>query len=225
MLGRLLWRFSRRRIVSEELRGTCRGCGKPISLRRQRREDETVDKWRRWEAWRVAFTSYEAEDDSTGCEPPQGNHQPMEWCQWAKGSGETCHKRIKAEDISGRFYACGVHMKNEIAEHKRIQERKEQQEAKEEAKELAKWEGEVYTMAYDIIRQALPDMEFRLASDAWRSDSDGIRSNVAHVERYSDGHTTVRKYIKVDMLALQDALLALLERQRDEFQTEQADPG
>ncbi len=210
--------------MSDELKGTCRGCGNQILFRRQRREDET-DKWRTWLAWRVAFTTIEAEDESSGCEEAFRNHRPLEWCCWSKGSGDPCHKRIKAEDISGRFYACGVHMKNEIAEHKRIQEAKERQEAIEEAKELSKWEGEVYTMAYDIIRQALPAMEFRLASDRWGSDSDGVRSNVAKVERYSGGQVTVMKYLKVDMLALQDALLALLERQRDEFKTEQADPG
>lgn len=211
--------------MSDELRGTCRWCGQQISFRRLRLEDPDKDRWRSYSAWRVAFTTYEAEFESTGCGEDHGSHNPLEWCCWPKGSGDPCHKRIKAEDISGRFYACGVHMKNEIAEHKRIQEAKERQEAQEEAKELSKWEGEVYTMAYDIIRQALPAMEFRLSTDRWGSDSEGVRSNVARTDRYSGGHTTVMKYIKVDMLALQDALLALLERQKDELTTEQADPG
>lgn len=210
------------------LTGTCRKCGKTIEFRKNRKPSDDTDKWRTWEQWRTEFTTFEGEEDTGTCEGQWGGHRPVEWCCWNKGSGDPCHKRIKAEDIAGEFYACGVHMKNEIAQHKKDQDRREAEERKQEARALAEWEGEIYLKAFDNIRAAFPDMEFRLTKDGhgYRSDDrKGFRENVTEKERWGEGVLTVRKYVMVDMLALQDALSALLERTARELTAEQPHPS
>lgn len=201
------------------LTGTCRSCGQEVEFRENIREPGDTNTWGYWIQWRTKFTTVEAEEESGTCQDRWGGHKPVERCCWTKGNGDPCHKRIKAEDIKGKLYACGTHMRMELEEHERIAARQAAAEAEAEAAEIARWEAQVYTDAFDNVRAAFPDLDFTLRSDGRYSG--GVSAKRENVASKEYGRSlNIYKTAEIDLLALQDAILQLLERTRLELQAD-----
>lgn len=168
--------------------------------------DEESRNWWRGMDWRVDPSPGEDDSDTATCPAPGGMwHRPREWCCHHKGTGDLCHKRIKPEDISSGMYACGVHMRHEIAAIKQAEAAAERKRQMEEAEALEAWEAEVYTAAFNELKMCFPELK---SLDEHTIVRKGFR------------YRSVNKHVSVDVLELRDAVYALLTRARQEFSGE-----
>jgi len=191
---------------TEELKGTCRECGQPITYRWPATVRDEDRPWRAKE-WRTA-TPADADDGQSSYCGGSGSHKPREWCCHRKGDDTFCFRRIKPEDILSEMYACGVHMRHERAAAEAKLMRQEAELRNQERAAERKWMAEVYEQAHkDLIQIFLGD-EYVLKE---LMDSRPV-SRDRSGEVYS-----IHKSIDLDMVHLRESILNLLKRAKEEF--------
>ena len=134
------------------------------------------------------------------CEVSNYAHEPMDLCNYVRGDGATCLKKIKPQDITGGMFACGVHMRKEIEKQDQIRARAEMAERQREQEEMLKWEATIYEEVVRKIRERFPGLELTYCMPSGYSTGKAVVERGYHNKEIS----RVRKHAIVDLLQLAD---------------------
>lgn len=187
---------------------TCVHCGKKIEYRDGYYGRSAYARMN-WFERGVGYQPKPEAENHYECLASKTAHKPREVCDYIRGDGARCLKKIKPQDIAAGLLACGVHMRKEIEAQDAIKARAEYEEREAEQQALRDWEASVFQSLADRLSAALPDVPFRYTTDSGYSTSDSV------VERSSYGTPKVirvRKHVIVEMQALVDALEARRDR-------------